>query len=150
MPVSYNPFTVPLRIRLNPSLRLAGFLLATHLGALIAIWLGDWPQAWSAVPWSLSVLILLHALRAVRRYWLFRDPDYPRAFVVFAWDVEYLDGRTGRILPSTFVHPWLTVIHLRLEDKTTIHLPIVRDALDPDTFRHLRVRLRHGDAEPET
>jgi len=54
----------------------------------------------------------------------------------------------AEVLDSSFVKPWLTVLHLRLEDRRRM-LPLVllADMLDPEDFRRLRVWLHWGRKE---
>lgn len=53
---------------------------------------------------------------------------------------EWLEAR---LLPSSFVAPYLTVLNLRVEGRRfPIHVTILPDAVDAEDFRRLRVRLR--------
>ena len=50
---------------------------------------------------------------------------------------------------STYVHPWLVVLNFRQADKRgLLTFALAPDALDGETFRELRVRLKiEGNAE---
>ncbi len=58
------------------------------------------------------------------------------------WEVILPSGSLLAQLGSgTLVTPWIVILALRT-DRRTIWLPIPRDAVDPESFRRLRVTLR--------
>jgi len=142
MPASLTQYSAPLHIQLKFSRSLAGFIACSHLSALLAVLLCGCANTWLAL--SLSGLIALHAILVARRYLYFTEPNYPCCFVVFSHPIiELFDGRTATQLPATLIHPWLCVLHLRLQCGRRVYWLIVYDALEHETFRVLRVRLRH-------
>jgi len=49
---------------------------------------------------------------------------------------------TAELLPSSFLHPWLMILNLRVEGRRLpVSVALPRDSLDATTFRQLRVRL---------
>ncbi len=141
--MSWNPYTAPLRVRLNPSPMLAALLLAMHSGAILPLWLVQWPGPIDAAypAMLLTALIAWHGAWATRRYIWLADADFPREFVVFQRELEYPGGLSAEILPASQVHPQLTILHLRLENGRKRYIPIFADTLDAETFRLLRVRV---------
>lgn len=60
------------------------------------------------------------------------------------WVVETGNGDVveGKLLPTSYVHPWLVVLNFRLEGKRGVRsVVLLRDSLDESSFRRLRVRL---------
>lgn len=50
------------------------------------------------------------------------------------------------ILDTSFVTPWLTVLHLKLSQKRLpVYVVLLPDMLGPDEFRRLRVWLKWGE-----
>ncbi len=49
----------------------------------------------------------------------------------------------AELLPDCLVQPWLTVLVFQLPDRRKKSLILLRDNIDPDTFRRVRVRLRN-------
>lgn len=58
------------------------------------------------------------------------------------WEV-LMNGKatTGRLEADTLVTPWLVILNLRMPSRR-LALPIFRDAVDPESFRQLRVYLK--------
>lgn len=58
------------------------------------------------------------------------------------WEV-LMDGRAipGRLEADTLVTPWIVILNLKLPSRR-LALPIFRDAVDPESFRQLRVYLK--------
>ncbi|NKN33713.1 protein YgfX [Marichromatium bheemlicum] len=136
-----------LSIRPRRSRRLLTWILVPHLlAASLAPALGRWG-------WGLAVLILVAALVAV----LDRvHARLPWSIVVARWDADggwrlwLRDGRElhARLSAASFVAPGLVVLHWRIGWLRRRALVLFADALDADTLRRLRVRLRQqGRAE---
>jgi hypothetical protein len=128
---------------------LAGIFLAVHLGALalVAVVPLPWPlrlALWLALGWSLYRSLTTHAWRSG-----------PLAISAIGLDGEgqasaRLAGsgiwQPARIT-SRFVHPWLTLMSLRLEGRRwPVNLAIAVDAVEPEPFRRWRVALKFRPA----
>ena len=58
------------------------------------------------------------------------------------WEVIRRTGPvTATLLGSTVATSWIVILHL-VTDRGTIAIPILRDSVDPESFRRLRVHLR--------
>lgn len=105
------------------------------------------------LPWwaNAALLILLaanflhHLLRSARL-------AVPDSEVALQLDgdrviVATREGRqvVGRVLPHSFIAPWLTIVNILPQDSRVVRsIIILPDRLDPDSFRQLRVGLRWG------
>jgi len=61
------------------------------------------------------------------------------------WLLETIDGESlpATLHESTYVHPWLVVLNFRQANKRgLLSFALAPDALDSETFRELRVRLK--------
>ncbi|MBO8085729.1 MAG: hypothetical protein J7D61_06800 [Marichromatium sp.] len=139
----------PLSIRPRRSSRLLLWILLVHTLAVavaLALPLGHWR-------WALAALILLGAGFAL----LDRvHARLPWSIVAARWEADggwrlwLRDGRelNARLSAASFVAPRLVVLHWRVGRLRRRSLVLFVDALDADTLRRLRVRLRHrGVAE---
>jgi toxin CptA len=133
------------RAELVASNRFVYLLSAGHLGAL-AIVVAMSP----AVPWitPLVIALVLSWVWSLRRHALLRTP---RAFVVVELKDETAcalqrrngDWVYGDINTSSYVLPWLIVLHISARDrKLGIRLALFPDSMARDLHRRLRVRLR--------
>lgn len=139
---SLNGFAVPLRLELHPSracvVLLTGLALLAALALVISqvAWLLKLVLALLMVGWLYSAYRQNSQMRCVERHehvwWLRRDNEQIRAELVgFA-----LIGHKMLIL--RFHNPAAHPLRRR------IHWFACADAMDPQTFRQLRVFLRHG------
>lgn len=112
---------------------------AAHGALAVVTLLGGADRVVSAVVFSLLLVSLASAL-----FWIRRP-------VTLVWRADgAMEGTIWRspvldatVLPSTFEHPRLVILHLREPDTGTHwRVPIAADSLDADTHRRLRVRLR--------
>ena len=123
---------------------------AVHLGAMFfaAVAPVGWAlrlTLWAALGWSLYYSLTTHAWRSG-----------PLAIHAIELDsegtvsVRLAGGETWQPvrIASCFVHPWLTLMALRLENRRwPVNLVIVADAVDPEPFRRWRVALKLRAAE---
>lgn len=129
----------------GPSRRVAAWVLAVTAVALVALLSADAPVAAKAA--GVPVLAAA-AVRALRRDANHAGPGATRRCVVdLAGHVEWegSDGsvRHGRLVPGSFVAPWLVVIHWRPAGAWWTRTQLVApDAVHPDDFRRLRILLR--------
>lgn len=54
-------------------------------------------------------------------------------------------AESARVLDGSLVSRYLVILRLRTESGRRIDLPVVRDSVDEETHRRLRVYLRCGD-----
>lgn len=135
---------------LGVSLRLTGWALAVHGGALAAVWA-------SALPWPVSAgLSALVAASCVRELRLHARRNSPRAVVrlEFApppgprFRVSLAGGATrlAWLRAAPFVHPWLVTLRLR-SPEGAFSVVVPSDAVrSPAAHKALRRRLLHGVA----
>ncbi len=141
--MSSTPFAAPLRFEIQPSRLLARFLFCVHALALLAAW---------AAPLSVPLRVLLTAAilasgwRELRRQRGIRV-RMPSSIVWGAdgsWSV-HAGGRwqSAHLERTVHEHPMLVVLPLRTEDGRIHRVVIPPDAVDVDSYRRLRVRIRH-------
>jgi toxin CptA len=135
-------------ICLRPSRILLAALAAAHLGALAVV------LAMPLEAWLKSGLVLVAAASMGHALLHFGMLHGPNAVVALKLSGAGLEAETragawfpATVLGSSFVSPWLTVLHLKLEGRRFV-LPVVLlpDSLAADDFRRLRVWLRWGAA----
>lgn len=51
----------------------------------------------------------------------------------------------AELLSGCLVQPWLTILQFKIPNQRKKSLILLKDNIDPDTFRRLRVRLRNSD-----
>ncbi len=125
--------------------RLTGALLFVHLGGmalLVAI-----PVAWP-VRLALWALLGMSLYRSLRIHAWRQGPSAIEAIemdgegVVSARFVGKDDWYVCQIT-SWFVHPWLTLLSLKIESRRwPVSLAIAADAVEPEPFRRWRVALK--------
>ena len=70
--------------------------------------------------------------------------DEGMATVRFAGNAAWYPAR----ITSRFIHPWLTLMSLRLQNRRwPMNLVVAADAVEPETFRRWRVALKLRAAE---
>jgi len=120
-------------------------LLFVHLGGILLIALIPlvWTVRvviWALLGWSLYRTLRVHAWRnlpsAIRALEIDNEGV---AAVRFAGDAGWRSAR----ITAWFVHPWLTLLSLRVEGKKIpVNLAIAADAVEAEPFRRWRVRLK--------
>lgn len=133
------------RISLGSSRTLTALLSATHLGVLALFWLTD-------IPWWLKGAVLplfMASLALSLRGHAWRTSSATVVALEVHDDCHGVfllrNGQElgGRLLGSSFVAPWLTVINLRPEGSWRArHAVMLPDAVEAEAFRRLRVMLR--------
>jgi hypothetical protein len=139
LPHSSPPSAVPLHLVLEPSRALAAALVAVHFLAAAAALANPLPL-WFRL--ALCGGVLLSCYLTLREYVL--DPKV-RGLSLGAdgrWEIIFRHG-VAAVDPSagTVVTRWLVVLHLASES-AAFAIPILRDSVDPESFRRLRVHLR--------
>jgi len=125
-----------------PSRLLKRLVIGMHVLCLIPVFL--LPIGW---PWQVGLIALLIVSQIFSLRQLTGALDGLNLAMDGAFSVRLAGGEwvPAEVLGSSFVKPWLTVLHLRLEDRSRV-LPLVLlpDMLPVDDFRRLRVWLHWG------
>ena len=92
-------------------------------------------------------LVLLQWTVTWRRFITFTAPLAVRRLVWTAenrWELYHTDGvtREASLLPSTYINPWLVILHFVTDDERRCAVILPCDALDSDSHRRLRAQLR--------
>jgi toxin CptA len=133
-----------LRLHLGRSRLLLLALIAAHLAAAAAV-LFAVPAVWSAAGLALLAVI---AARSIRCHALRMGPRAVHALELegeSACRLRRADGSevVSRVQGSSYVLPWLVVLHLRVEGRRRAHyVVLVPDCVPAQSLRPLRVRLR--------
>jgi len=141
-----STFTTPLRLELRFSKRFALILTILHSGALLLLLPITLPIKFALViKLSIGLLILASALHTTRRHLLLTDHPLYGCTLHYDEDsgclrVKLQSGIEAKIAPGSYSHPQLVILRIEKNDA----LIIFPDALDMQTFRHLRVHLRHA------
>jgi len=124
---------------------LAGVLPLVHLGGMLLL---------LAVPVFWLIRLALWALLGMSLYWSLRVHAWrqgPSAIETIEMDGEEVvsvrfAGKEGWHIcrvTSRFVHPWLTLLSLKIESRRwPVSLAIAADAVEPEPFRRWRVALK--------
>lgn len=140
------------QLQLQPSRLLAATLIIAHVTALCMMLTLPLDAGLLA---GAALLMVFSACFSISRHALLR---HSRSVVrLELTDRDHLRLQTragawysGRILGSSTVAPWLTVLNVRRDgQRWPLHVVLMTDSLNPAAFRHLRVWLRWGPrAEP--
>lgn len=134
--------TLIVRIKGSPTLAI---LLALLHGGAIAIALTLPVPLWARL--GVAVVLGVSLYNNVNRHALRRGAQAVRA-------LEFYDGqyalrlnsgelRSGCALCAWHVHPWIVILRLRCPGRRVpVNLVLTADAVEPETFRRLRVQLR--------
>jgi hypothetical protein len=136
---------INLILNIKVSHLLIGIFLAVHLGAMALVFMVPigWPLRfglWGLLGWSLYYSLVTHAWRSGPLAITAIELDNEGvASVRFAGSETWQPVR----ITSRFVHPWLTLMTLRLESRRwPLSLAIAADAVEPEPFRRWRVALK--------
>lgn len=119
--------------------------MVAHLGGMLLVAAVPviWPVRfglWGMLGWSLYYSLVTHAWRssplAITAIELDNEEQVSVRLVGSeAWQPVQITSR--------FVHPWLTLMSLRLESRRwPVNLVIAADAVEPEPFRRWRVALK--------
>jgi hypothetical protein len=143
--MSSTKFAQPLRLKPKPSKILMTLLAVGHLGAIAVLFPLD-----ISLPVKLSIAAVLVVSLVVA--WSKQPGQVGEGGVeILTWQADgewLLETRDGQhfkasLHESTYVHPWMVVLNFRQQGKRgLISFTLAPDALDPETFRELRVRLK--------
>lgn len=145
MPENNDGPAVPVaELALGRSRTLLLLVVSGHVLAAAAVWLAALPPGFA---FAASVVLLCSTVVHARRHAGLPPPQAIVALVVDdAGAVRALrrDGgcEEGRILPSTFVAPWLTILRFRAGGHAFARsVLLTADNCEPAAFRRLRVAL---------
>ena len=128
---------------------LTGALLLVHLGGMLLLLVV--PVSW-LIRLALWALLGMSLYRSLRVHAWRQDPS---AIETIEMDGEGvvsvrfagMDGWHACQITSRFIHPWLTLLSLKIEDRRwPVSLAIAADAVEPEPFRRWRVALRFRTA----
>jgi hypothetical protein len=139
--MSSQKYASPLILKPETSRVFIGLFAIAHLGALAVV-----------LPLNLSwvIKISLLSLVAVSMFVVLRGKGFSNVNILTwkeggEWVLELSDGTQYEtyLLPSSYVSPWLVVLNFsKAENQRGRSVTLFRDALDEESFRRLRVRLR--------
>ncbi|KHD08149.1 hypothetical protein PN36_18020 [Candidatus Thiomargarita nelsonii] len=143
-----STFSSPLCLEPRFSKRFALSLILVHCGALLLLLPITLPIDFALlIKLSIGLLVLASALHTTRRHLLLID--HPLYGCILHYDedsgclrVVLQSGFETKMASGSYSHPQLVI--LRVHGKKNEALIIFPDALDIETFRHLRVHLRHA------
>ncbi len=149
--------TAPIHLKPRFSKRFALILIIIHSGALLLLLPLTLPFALEVslvIKLCLGLLILASAWHTTRRH--LRLTNHPLYECILRYDeaeqcirAQLKSGEGAQIALGSYSHPQLVVLRLKgIENGRIDTLIIWKDALDMQTFRQLRVHLRHAD-DPE-
>ncbi len=144
--MSSNPYA-PLRIEFRSSPVLKRVVVAVCAGAAVCPWL-------TPLSFPASLALSLFAVAAVAWTW-HKRPELGGRPVWLEWDREgqwfWHEGGRDRpvdLLGDTYLSAALVILNFRAaRGRRSVVIP--RDALDPVTFRRLKVRLRIEGIKPD-
>jgi len=143
-------FAMPLCLKPRFSKRFALILTIIHAGAILSLLPLALPltvELSMIAKLCLGLLVLISAFYIVRRHlFLFNHPLHG---CVLRYDerqhcirVHLQSGQETQIASGSYSHPQMIVLKLKSIKNALVIFP---DALDVQTFRQLRVHLRHAD-----
>ena len=138
--MSSPKYASPLVLQPKTSRLLICLVMVAHVGAMLIVVLVN-------LYWALKLVLLV--VLAVSLVFFLRGKGLGNLSSLTwkdggEWVLE-LDGDKQyemQLLPSSYVSPWLVVLNFRAaEEHKGKSVVLFRDALDPESFRRLRVRL---------
>lgn len=149
--MSLKKYASPLRLEVYPSPRLSFLLLVLHLAAIgLFVFL-----AFDIVITVLGIMLMLvSAYFTIQKY---GRQKLASAVVRVVWDaddvwqLETLNGQyfTMTLLPDSYVHPSISILRFNPISGQQFAwgslIILLKDNVDADSFRRLRVRLKVGN-----
>jgi hypothetical protein len=121
-----------------------------HLGGMVVLATAAGP-AWARL--GLGLVVAVSGLIQFRRLWLGRGRHAVTELEWAAregWAVRFA-GNANWIpadLVAAYVQAWLVVLVMKTSGRRRFGIVLTPDAVNPDTLRRLRVRLRLGSPAP--
>lgn len=143
--MSSTKYAQPLRLEPKPSHILIALLTMGHLGAIALLIPLDFSII---IKLGIAAMLLVSLIVALRKQPGSVGEGGVQTLVWKAdgeWLLETVDGESlpATLHESTYVHPWLVVLNFRQANKRgLLSFALAPDALDGETFRELRVRLK--------
>jgi toxin CptA len=135
-----------LKASLRPSRILAAILVAAHGGAIAVVALVVMPLWLELIA---IAALAVNMVAALRRTALLLAPDSVVAIEIGSDDALSIQTRRGNrigeceVLENTYVAAFLAIVNVRdPETRAVRHVVLLRDSIDADDFRKLRVWLR--------
>lgn len=131
--------TADILLQLRPSRQLRHWLVISH-GLVLAAVLVLWPDPWLRIVASSIVLVSLFwqwrrsLLLPVQRLQALADGS-------IRWHAEG-DWQAGSVLPDSFQHPYLLILHIAPEEGRRFRLLLWPDSSDAASLRRLQIWLR--------
>lgn len=129
-------YATPLKIDINPSKTYLIFVLVVTSMACFSI------SLLSTNFWFRFVLILIVSAFSIYVYIINNRPKNIIWSSQNKWEVVDKEKYSAALLPDSIVLPWLVVLNFRLETGRNKSLIVFADAIDSQSFRKLRVRLK--------
>ena len=141
----------PLALSLRPSRLLMTVLVIAVLGTDVLLFL-------LPIPWPVALLLAM-VMTAGFKQAIWRDALLQAGASIDAMalsakgelrcHLRAQDWQLVQVLDSTYVAPWLSVLHLQVEGRRFArHVVLLPDSLDAEAYRQLRVWLKWGRALP--
>ena len=153
--MSQKKFASPLRLTIIPSHYLLIVVSLLHVGGMTIIWFTSLPW-WIKVMISVAVaasMIWFVASNYCRKVSELLKKHYPHVReLIWGNDDEWLvvnevgEELKARFSTASFVHPQFTVVSLKIPElpwySRSRSFIFLKDNIDPETFRRLRIRLQ--------
>ncbi|MSP53115.1 MAG: hypothetical protein EXR81_02540 [Gammaproteobacteria bacterium] len=131
------------KISLRPSRFMMGFLLLTHLVALLlamTLSLQWWAQG------LIALIVLSNLIYSINKHVYYKTRKAIREFRTDEGKVWYLTETKGTeltacLMGDSLVTMGLLILNFRLENKSKRSIMVFKDAVDSSAFRQLRVIL---------
>jgi len=133
-------------IDINPrfSKRLIGILIILHSGMALVLLM---PMSLSlSTKWFIFIFLIISLLHTIRQA-LFIDCILCGA--ILHYDTLWVKTSEKAELLESYAHPLLIILRAKTKDGKKHSLVLFPDSLDKETFRRIRVRLRHVFVEEE-
>lgn len=147
--MSSHGFALPLRLDCRPSRYLLWVMVAVHGAALLALL--PLPIDWWLKP-PIAVAILVQGIIVWENHINFSSPHAVTRMVWSLdnrWALYTVNGaiHVARLLPTSYVHPWLVILRFVTEDNRRCAVILPLDGLGADSHRRLRALLRLNGGE---
>ena len=141
-----------LDLELGFSWTLTALIGLAHLLSLLLIWM---------MPLGIGLQLVSACLVVAScAFYLWRDCFHfaPGAIVrlrvdmqgQYSYQIQNGAWHEAHLLPTSYVTPWLSILSFMPEGSRRVrHAVLFPDALDPEAYRRLRVRLKWGYRTPE-